>query len=90
MRNERCGARKSRKIGSRVPDLGYYQIITDTDKTERHYFEGLRDSIPEYFRNRIVIKVEKEKTIDLVKKAIELRDMTHSLECHGLFLIETK
>ena len=39
---------------SRNPVLGYYLIVTDTDETERNYFEGLRDSIPAEIRDRIV------------------------------------
>ena len=33
--------------------------MTDTEETEKNYFEGLRDSIPTELRERLVIKVEK-------------------------------
>ena len=72
--DRRAGKRRDRnqRVGTRVPELGYYLIVTDTDETEKNYFEGLRDSIPEELKDRLVIKVEKAKTVDLVKKALEL------------------
>lgn len=47
-RNERTGNRKTREQRKkvRVPELGYYLIVTDTEATERCYFNGLRDSLP--------------------------------------------
>ena len=46
--DRRAGKRKDRnqRMGQRVPELGYYLIVTDTEETEKNYFEGLRDSIP--------------------------------------------
>ena len=72
--NERAGKRKDRnkKIGARVPRLGYYLIVTDTNETEKNYFEGLRDRIPAELKDHLVIKVEKAKTAELVKRALEL------------------
>lgn len=72
--NLRAGNRKDRnqKIGTREPELGYYLIVTDTEQTEKNYFEGLRESIPEKYKGRLVIKVEREKTKDLVQRALEL------------------
>lgn len=72
-REERRGKRKSREQSRerRVPELGYYYIVTDTDQTEKNYLEGLRDSIPEDLKGKIVIKVIKSRTIDLVKKCKE-------------------
>lgn len=71
----RAGKRKDRnqRVCTRIPELGYYLIVTDTEKTEKNYFEGLRDSIPKELKNRLVIKVEKEETVSLVEKALELR-----------------
>ena len=69
----RAGKRKSRnqRVGTRIPELGYYLIVTDTEETEKNYFEGLRDSIPKELKNRLIIKVEKAKTVDLVERALE-------------------
>ena len=53
----------------RVPALGYYIIVTDTKETEHHYLHGLRDSIPKELQGRLVIKVSKAKTIDMVDEA---------------------
>jgi len=44
---DRSGKRKTREQLSkrRVPELGYYFIVTDTKETEQNYMLGLRDSI---------------------------------------------
>ena len=72
---KRAGKRKDRnqRFQVRTPILGYYLIVTDTEETEKNYFEGLKKSIPEEIRNRIVIRVEKAKTTyNLVEKTLEL------------------
>jgi len=72
-RDERRGARKDRNTRStRVPVLGYYMIITDTEETEKNYFTGLRKSIPAAMQDRIVIKVVKANTSDMVDKCYEM------------------
>ena len=57
----RAGKRRDRsaRFASREPILGYYLIVTDTEETEKNYFEGLKNSIPPEIRERIVIKVQK-------------------------------
>lgn len=74
--DRRAGKRKDRnqRVRKRIPELGYYLIVTDTEETEKNYFEGLRDSIPAELKDRLVIKVEKAKTVELVKRAMELVD----------------
>ena len=58
--DRRSGKRKDRnqRVGTRVPELGYYLIVTDTKETEKNYFEGLRDSIPAELKDRLVIKLD--------------------------------
>ncbi len=71
----RAGKRRDRsaRFASREPILGYYLIVTDTEETEKNYFEGLKNSIPPEIRERIVIKVEKAKTTySLVERTMEL------------------
>ena len=64
---DRSGKRKRREsFAKRVPDLGYYFIVTDTNETEENYMYGLRDSLPKELQGRIVIKVSKSKTEELV------------------------
>lgn len=63
---------RSRTLSTRIPILGYYLIVTDTQETEKNYFEGLRNTIPENLKNRLVIKVEKARTVDLVARCKEL------------------
>ncbi|NLB41475.1 MAG: RloB domain-containing protein [Clostridiales bacterium] len=74
MGSKRRGARKSRKYRNiRIPDLGYYLIVTDAKETEKNYFEGIKRKIPSNMRDRIVVKIEKTKTVNLVQRALELR-----------------
>lgn len=74
-KNDRKGARKTREDRRRrTPDLGYYLIVTDTKETEKNYFEGIKRKIPSALSERIVIKIEKTSTVDLVQKALELRN----------------
>ena len=57
--------------GRSVPELG---ILPDCDRHRRDikYFEGLRDSIPTELKERLIINMEKAKTVELVKRAVEL------------------
>ena len=73
----RDGKRKTREqlAKKRVPQLGYYIIVTDTKETEQNYFYGLRDSIPRDLQGKIVIKVSKAKTDELVEEAKVLRSL---------------
>lgn len=76
--DKRAGKRKDRnqRFGTREPVLGYYLIVTDTEETEKNYFEGLKNSIPENIRSRIVIKVERAKnTYNLIEHTMELLHM---------------
>lgn len=54
-RNIHNGQRKPRTTQTRSPELGYYLIITDGEETEKNYFNGLRDSLPEDIKDKIVI-----------------------------------
>ena len=71
---ERNGNRKTREqlTKHRVPELGYYFIVTDTKETEKNYIDGLKKSIPKELQGRLSIKVIETKTNNLVEKAIEL------------------
>ncbi|MCF0106066.1 MAG: RloB domain-containing protein [Holdemanella sp.] len=42
-------------------------IVTDTDATERCFFTGLHDSLPEKLKNKILIKVIKEETTKMIQ-----------------------
>lgn len=76
-RTERNGNRKSRDqfAKRRVPELGYYFIVTDTKETEQNYMYGLRDAIPKELQGKLVIKVVKTKTKNLVEEAINLASL---------------
>lgn len=73
-RVERNGNRKTREqlAKCRIPELGYYFIITDTKETEQNYILGLRNSIPQPLQSKLVIKVIKTKTQNLVEQALNL------------------
>ena len=55
-KGDRTGNRKTREQRRtlKVPELGYYLIVTDTEGTERCFFEGLHRSLPEEVRNKLV------------------------------------
>lgn len=76
-RVERNGTRKTRDQLSkqRIPELGYYFIVTDTKETEQNYMLGLRDSIPKHLQGKLVIKVIKKRTRDLVEEARDLASL---------------
>lgn len=71
----RRGRRNQRRTNSRKPELGYYIIITDAEETEKNYFNGLREALPDPYKQKIVIKTKKTETRNLVNSAInELQD----------------
>ncbi len=72
-REDRMGNRKPRqqRLIQRVPDLGYYLIVTDTKGTERCYFNGLQDHLPTDIKDRLVIKVIETSTVNLIEKCLE-------------------
>lgn len=76
-RIERNGKRKTREqlAKQRVPELGYYFIVTDTKETEQNYMYGLRNAIPKELQGKLVIKVFKTKTKNLVNEAINLASL---------------
>lgn len=56
----------------RVPEMGYYLVVTDTEATERCYFNGLHDSLPEEVKKKLVIKVVETKTQNMIQKCMEM------------------
>lgn len=73
-RKDRMGNRKTRiqKKQFKVPELGYYLIVTDTEGTERCFFDGLRRDLPDNIKSKLVIKVIETKTRKMIDKCIEL------------------
>lgn len=71
MREQRRGARRQRELCTRIPDLGYYIIITDTEETEACFFCGLRQHLPKKLQDRLVIKVKSTSTAHLLEQAEE-------------------
>ena len=70
-KTQRNGHRKPRTSQTRVPHMGYYCIITDTKETEINYILGFKESLPEEYRDKIVIKVIKSETDNMVKRCKE-------------------
>lgn len=74
-RGDRTGNRKTReqrlKESVRVPQLGYYLIVTDTQGTERCFFDGLKNDIPHELQSRLVIRVLQTRTNEMVDKCME-------------------
>lgn len=73
-KKDRTGNRKPREQRKqyKVPELGYYLIVTDTEATERCFFTGLHQALPEEVRNKLVIKVVETKTRTMIDKCLEL------------------
>lgn len=73
-RKDRSGNRKSREQRTRkiIPELGYYLIVTDTQATERCYFTGLHQSLPNEIKDKIVVRVIETKTRNLIEKCMEM------------------
>ena len=73
-KKDRAGNRKTRdqRKQFKVPELGYYLIVTDTEATERCFFTGLHQTLPENVRNKLVIKVVETKTRTMIDKCLEL------------------
>jgi len=73
-RKDRTGNRKTReeRMGRRIPEMGYYLVITDTEATERNFFTGLRDSLPKEIQNKLVIKIIETKTQNMIQKCLDL------------------
>lgn len=70
-KNIHNGQRKPRTPQTRIPELGYYLIITDGEETEKNYFNGLRDSLPDDIKEKIVITTITTDTKSLKYKVIE-------------------
>ena len=73
-KKDRAGNRKTRdqRKQFKVTELGYYLIVTDTEATERCFFTGLHQALPENVRNKLVIKVVETKTRTMIDKCLEL------------------
>lgn len=83
--NQRTGKREKRyqKKSSLSYRQNYYLIVTDTEKTERNYVEGLKDSLPEDSRSKIVIKYMNERTNSMVDRCLEAQRMDPNIEMLG-------
>ncbi|MBQ8639633.1 MAG: RloB domain-containing protein [Lachnospiraceae bacterium] len=73
-KKDRTGNRKFREQRKqyKVPELGYYLVVTDTEATERCFFNGLHQALPNDVRNKLVIKVVETKTRTMIDKCLEL------------------
>lgn len=72
-RKDRMGKRKNREQNKkRIPEMGYYLVVTDTEATERCFFKGLHDSLPQDVKKKLTIKVIETKTQSMIKKCLEM------------------
>lgn len=73
-RKDRTGNRKPRgqRSPEKIPELGYYLIVTDTEATERCYFQGLKKCLPRGIQHKLVIKVVETRTRELIDKCLAL------------------
>lgn len=73
-RTDRTGKRipRSKRQQNRVPELGYYLIVTDTIGTEPSFFLGLKQDLPEEIQTKLIIKVFTSKTEKMIQECKEL------------------
>ena len=73
-RKDRTGNRKPREQRPpiMIPELGYYLVVTDTEATERCYFQGLHKELPKEIQNKLVIKVVETKTRSMIDKCLAM------------------
>ena len=73
-RKNRNGERKKRdsRLNTRIPEMGYYLVITDTKETEKNYFTGLHDEMPENLKSKLVVKVVKAETQNMIRKCLDM------------------
>lgn len=45
---------------------GAYLIVTDAEKTEKNYFEGIKASIPDNLKNDLQIKIYSNKALSKI------------------------
>jgi RloB-like protein len=66
---------KKRVVGRRTP-LRYYLIVTEGEKTEPYYFEGLKKQLPPNLIDLIEIDLEGigQNTLQIIEKARKLRE----------------
>lgn len=69
----RIGERSKRENNlKRIPELGYYIIMTDGTETEQKYFDGLRNSLPVEIQQKLVLKVFNRDTKKLISSCKEI------------------
>lgn len=73
-RKDRTGNRKTReqRLPRKIPELGYYLVVTDTKATEKCFFMGLHRALPDDVKHKLVIKVVEAKTRSMIEKCLEL------------------
>ena len=73
-KKDRTGNRITREQRAvrRIPEMGYYLVVTDTEATERCYFTGLHKSLSSGIKHKLVIKVVETKTHNMIQKCLEL------------------
>ena len=57
-RKDRTGNRKTREQRQplKIPELGYYLVVTDTEATERCYFQRLHKELPKDIQNKCMLQ----------------------------------
>ena len=73
-KKDRTGNRKTREQRKqyKIPELGYYLIVTDTEATERCFFTGLHQTLTENVKSKLEIKVVETKTRAMIDKCLKL------------------
>ena len=72
MKNPRLRNRKARNTETKSEFISHYLILTDTEETEKNYMYGLRDTIPNELKRKIIIKVEKIFSRKIIEDSVSL------------------
>ena len=76
-RKDRTGNRKTREQRKqfKVPELGYYLIVTDTEATERCFFTGLHQALTEDVRNNLLLMMHNIVFLGLCLTETKCKDL---------------
>lgn len=79
MKNPRLRNRKARNTETKSEFISHYLILTDTEETEKNYMYGLRDTIPNELKRKIIIKVERISSRKIIEDSVSLAARQNNL-----------
>lgn len=80
MSNKRNGERKARSdfnLYRKQPQR--YIIVTDTEQTEKNYFDGLKSELPKKIQEKVSIRIISTSTKKLISECVRIRQLDPNL-----------